>query len=427
MKIALLQCNTVTGDVAGNAERILAAVREAAAQGADLCVTPELALCGVAPGSYLRAEDFAEGCKAGLQMLADALQDGPPLLVGAPVASVYASGLLSNAAILVQKGRWSVVSRKVYQTYGQDSEARFFDRGVSCGILALDGWRLGVVLCQESATEDGAFWKTQYASGHNPLMELVQRGVDAIVHMAAVPFSKGVQRLSEQMLSHVAARHHVHLFSVNMVGGNDSRVYNGQSLAFDPTGQILARGKAFAEDVLLVDTEVYSNTGGQSSKATPVGAVAQFQASGKKTKKKDLGMLLMNYDNVYVAQCAMGANPGQLIKALKEAEAHKGPSIVICYAPCINHGIKRGMSGVQQEMKDAVASGYWNLYRYSPETKTFTLDSKEPTMPLYDFMKGEVRYASLELSFPDNAKVLFAEAEEAAQEKYESYRRKAEK
>ena len=186
---------------------------------------------------------------------------------------------------------------------------------------------------------------------------------------------------------------------------------------------------AMGEDVnvLLVDTEVYSNTGGQSSKATPVGAVAQFQASGKKTKKKDLGMLLMNYDNVYVAQCAMGANPGQLIKALKEAEVHKGPSIVICYAPCINHGIKRGMSGVQQEMKDAVASGYWNLYRYSPETKTFTLDSKEPTMPLYDFMKGEVRYASLELSFPDNAKVLFAEAEEAAQEKYESYRRKAEK
>ena len=247
MKIALLQCNTVTGDVAGNAERILAAVREAAAQGADLCVTPELALCGVAPGSYLRAEDFAEGCKAGLQMLADALQDGPPLLVGAPVASVYASGLLSNAAILVQKGRWSVVSRKVYQTYGQDSEARFFDRGVSCGILALDGWRLGVVLCQESATEDGAFWKTQYASGHNPLMELVQRGVDAIVHMAAVPFSKGVQRLSEQMLSQVAARHHVHLFSVNMVGGNDSReiaaeIYTAQKDTGERVSHIVLMG-----------------------------------------------------------------------------------------------------------------------------------------------------------------------------------------
>ena len=206
-------------------------------------------------------------------------------------------------------------------------------------------------------------------------------------------------------------------------------MYGGDGWAYDIGYGGLDHVFAMGEDVnvLLVDTEVYSNTGGQSSKATPVGAVAQFQASGKKTKKKDLGMLLMNYDNVYVAQCAMGANPGQLIKALKEAEAHKGPSIVICYAPCINHGIKRGMSGVQQEMKDAVASGYWNLYRYSPETKTFTLDSKEPTMPLYDFMKGEVRYASLELSFPDNAKVLFAEAEEAAQEKYESYRRKAEK
>ena len=206
-------------------------------------------------------------------------------------------------------------------------------------------------------------------------------------------------------------------------------MYGGDGWAYDIGYGGLDHVFAMGEDVnvLLVDTEVYSNTGGQSSKATPVGAVAQFQASGKKTKKKDLGMLLMTYDNVYVAQCSMGANPNQLIKAIKEAEAHKGPSIVICYAPCINHGIKKGMNNVQQEMKDAVNSGYWNLYRYSPENKTFTLDSKEPTMPLYDFMKGEVRYASLELSFPENAKVLFAEAEEAAKEKYESYKRRAEK
>ena len=205
--------------------------------------------------------------------------------------------------------------------------------------------------------------------------------------------------------------------------------FGGDGWAYDIGYGGLDHVFAMGEDVnvLLVDTEVYSNTGGQSSKATPVGAVAQFQASGKKTKKKDLGMLMMTYDNVYVAQCSMGANPNQLIKAIKEAEAHKGPSIVICYAPCINHGIKKGMNNVQQEMKDAVNSGYWNLYRYSPETKTFTLDSKEPTMPLYDFMKGEVRYASLELSFPENAKVLFAEAEEAAKEKYESYKRRAEK
>ena len=206
-------------------------------------------------------------------------------------------------------------------------------------------------------------------------------------------------------------------------------MYGGDGWAYDIGYGGLDHVFAMGEDVnvLLVDTEVYSNTGGQSSKATPIGAVAQFQTSGKKTKKKDLGMLMMTYDNVYVAQCSMGANPNQLIKAIKEAEAHKGPSIVICYAPCINHGIKKGMNNVQQEMKDAVNSGYWNLYRYSPETKTFTLDSKEPTMPLYDFMKGEVRYASLELSFPENAKVLFAEAEEAAKEKYDAYKRRAEK
>ena len=209
--------------------------------------------------------------------------------------------------------------------------------------------------------------------------------------------------------------------SVWILGG-DGWAYD---IGYGGLDHILASGRNVK--VLVMDTEVYSNTGGQSSKATPVGAVAQFQASGKKTKKKDLGMLMMTYDNVYVAQCSMGANPNQLIKAIKEAEAHKGPSIVICYAPCINHGIKKGMNNVQQEMKDAVNSGYWNLYRYSPETKTFTLDSKEPSMALYDFMKGEVRYSSLELSFPENAKVLFAEAEEAAKEKYESYKRRAEK
>ncbi|MBQ4301597.1 MAG: pyruvate:ferredoxin (flavodoxin) oxidoreductase [Oscillospiraceae bacterium] len=205
-------------------------------------------------------------------------------------------------------------------------------------------------------------------------------------------------------------------------------MYGGDGWAYDIGYGGLDHVFAMGEDVnvLLVDTEVYSNTGGQSSKATPVGAVAQFQAAGKKTKKKDLGLMLMTYDNVYVAQCSMGADPNQLIKAIKEAEAHKGPSIVICYAPCINHGIKKGMNNVQQEMKDAVASGYWNLYRYSPETRKFTLDSKEPSMALYDFMKGEVRYASLELSFPENAKTLFAEAEEGAKAKYAYYKHRSE-
>ncbi|MGE9985599.1 NAD+ synthase [Desulfovibrio sp. SGI.169] len=258
MKIALLQCNSVTGDVAGNQVRILEAARRAARAGADLCVTPELALCGVAPGHYLRAADFAQGCRAALRNLAEALGDGPPLLVGAPVPSVYAAGLLSNAAVLANKGKWQVVSRKVYQSMGrngdQGDDARYFDHGVSCGILTLDGWRLGVALCEDVATGEGAFWQAQHASGHNPFMELIQRGVDAVVHMAATPFRVGAQEAGEHMLSHVAARHHVHLFSVNLVGGNDSRIYSGQSLAFDPTGQLMARGKAFAEDVLVVDT-----------------------------------------------------------------------------------------------------------------------------------------------------------------------------
>lgn len=179
-------------------------------------------------------------------------------------------------------------------------------------------------------------------------------------------------------------------------------------------------------NVLLVDTEVYSNTGGQSSKATPVGAVAQFQASGKKTQKKDLGLLMMTYDNVYVAQCAMGANPNQLMKAMKEAVEHKGPSLIICYAPCINHGIKSGMSNAQNEMKLAVNSGYWNLYRWNPATKVFTLDSKEPSEDLKTFLRGEVRYSSLDITFPENAKMLFTEAEEGAKAKYEHYRALAE-
>ena len=272
MKIALLQCNSVTGDVAGNMEHILEDVQQAAAAGAELCVTPELALCGVAPGHYLCAEDFAEGCRKALDHMAETLKGGPALLVGAPVPSVYASGLLSNAAVLVHKGTWQVASRKIYQGgqsgaqgSGPDAEdSRYFDKGISCGILTLGGWRMGVVLCEDAHSEEEAFWKTRYASGHNPLMELVQRGVDALIHMAAAPYSEGAQAAGEHMLSHVAARHHVHLLSVNLVGGNDSRVYNGQSLVFDPTGQLLARGKAFEEDVLVVDTAP-SAPGGASS------------------------------------------------------------------------------------------------------------------------------------------------------------------
>ena len=205
-------------------------------------------------------------------------------------------------------------------------------------------------------------------------------------------------------------------------------MYGGDGWAYDIGYGGLDHVFAMGEDVnvLIVDTEVYSNTGGQSSKATPIGAVAQFQASGKKTQKKDLGRLMMTYDNVYVAQCAMGANPNQLMKAIKEAEAHKGPSIIICYAPCINHGIKRGMNNAQEEMKAAVESGYWNLYRWNPEDKVLSLDSKEPSRDLLEFLRGEVRYSALDITFPENAKTLFAEAESSAKERYEYYKNLAE-
>ncbi len=205
-------------------------------------------------------------------------------------------------------------------------------------------------------------------------------------------------------------------------------MYGGDGWAYDIGYGGLDHVFAMGEDVnvLIVDTEVYSNTGGQSSKATPIGAVAQFQASGKKTQKKDLGRLMMTYDNVYVAQCAMGANPNQLMKAIKEAEEHKGPSIVICYAPCITHGIKIGMNNAQEEMKAAVDSGYWNLYRWNPEDKVLQLDSKEPSKDLVEFLRGEIRYSALDITFPENAKKLFAEAKISAEERYNYYKKLAE-
>lgn len=262
MKLALLQCNVVAGDVAGNARRILAAARKAGQEGAMLCVTPELALCGPAPRALLFSRDFVTECRKAMYDLAEALKDGPALLVGAPVANA-AQGVrqVVNAAVLVQGGACNVVSRKVYQSqYPESDDARYFERGVSCGLITLAGWRLGIVICEDSG-EGQSFWKIQHANAHNPLMELVSRGVDGIVHMAASPFALGRQRTRENMLSHVAARHHVHLFSANLVGGNGETVHAGQSVAFDPTGGLLARARAFDDDLLMVDTaEAAGNT-----------------------------------------------------------------------------------------------------------------------------------------------------------------------
>ena len=184
-------------------------------------------------------------------------------------------------------------------------------------------------------------------------------------------------------------------------------------------------------NVLVFDTEVYSNTGGQASKATPAAAIAKFAASGKRIKKKDLGLMAMSYGYVYVAQVGMGADKNQLMRALLEAEAYDGPSLIICYAPCINHGLKKGMGKSQQNIKDAVDSGYWHLYRYNPELKKdgknpFKLDSKEPTGSFRDFIMGQIRYSSLLKEFPGVADKLLAQTEEDARHKYETYKALAE-
>ncbi len=210
-------------------------------------------------------------------------------------------------------------------------------------------------------------------------------------------------------------------------------IFGGDGWAYDigygGLDHVLASGENV--NVLVLDTEVYSNTGGQSSKATPIGAVAKFAASGKKVTKKDLGMIAATYGYVYVAQVAMGADKNQLLKALIEAEKYDGPSLIIAYAPCINHGIKEGMGRTQANEQQAVEAGYWHLYRYNPELKNegkkpFILDSKEPKTSFREYLNGQVRYTSLVGSFPEIAEDLFAKAEESAKEKYEKYKGMAE-
>ena len=200
--------------------------------------------------------------------------------------------------------------------------------------------------------------------------------------------------------------------------GGDGWAYD---IGFGGVDHVLASGQDI--NVMVFDTEVYSNTGGQSSKSTPVGATAQFAAAGKETKKKDLASIAMSYGYVYVAQVAMGADYNQCVKAIAEAEAYPGPSLIIAYAPCINHGIKKGMSKAQTEEKEAVAAGYWHNFRYNPtlaeEGKAaFSLDSKAPTGDYKEFLNGEVRYNALARFNPERAEKLFDQSEKFAKERY---------
>ena len=206
--------------------------------------------------------------------------------------------------------------------------------------------------------------------------------------------------------------------------GGDGASYD---IGYGGLDHVLASGENV--NILVLDTEVYSNTGGQSSKATPAGAIAKFAASGKKIRKKDLGMMAMSYGYVYVAQVAMGASPVQYMNAIKEAEAYDGPSLIIAYAPCINHGLKAGMGLSQKEEKRAVESGYWHLYRYNPMLeeqgkKAFSLDSKEPDWSKFQgFLQGEVRFSSLSKLYPERAAELLEKTEEYAKIRYNNYKK----
>jgi pyruvate-ferredoxin/flavodoxin oxidoreductase len=213
--------------------------------------------------------------------------------------------------------------------------------------------------------------------------------------------------------------------SIWAVGG-DGWAYD---IGFGGLDHVLASGEDV--NILIFDTEVYSNTGGQSSKSTPSAAIAKFAASGKKVKKKDLGAMMMTYGYVYVAQVGMGADKNQLLKAITEAENYDGPSVIISYAPCINHGLKKGMGKTQENTKDAVESGYWHLYRYNPMLKNegknpFSLDSKAPTKSFQDFLMDQVRYSSLLKEFPEDGDKLFEQAENDSKERYENYKKMSE-
>ncbi len=208
--------------------------------------------------------------------------------------------------------------------------------------------------------------------------------------------------------------------------GGDGASYD---IGFGGLDHVIASGKNV--NILVLDTEVYSNTGGQSSKSTPIGAIAKFAAAGKRIRKKDLGLIATTYGYVYVAQIAMGADQAQTLAAIREAEAYDGPSLVIAYSPCINHGIKKGMGHSQAEEKEAVECGYWHLWRYNPELESqgqnpFSLDSKEPDWDkFYDFLKGEVRFASLYKMYPKDAEELFKAARDNARWRYNNYKRLA--
>jgi len=296
-----------------------------------------------------------------------------------------------------------------------------FENQAECGL----GMAIGVRQRREEVRLQAAELKT-LAEG-----ELAAAVQDWLDHFDELRGCDAPSRRMEEALSHAALsgrakelaeemlRHKDHFTKkVLWMFGGDGWAYD---IGFGGLDHVIASGEDV--NIFVVDTQVYSNTGGQASKATPLGASAKFQAAGKRTQRKDLGRQMMTYGDVYVAQVAMGADPNQLVKAVTEAVAYPGPSIIIAYTPCISHGIRSGMSGVQDEMKKAVETGFWTLYRYNPlnEEHPLTIDSKEPAGDYKAFLRGESRFAVLEKRFPEIAQELFDKAEKDVRRKYKEF------
>ncbi|MFU8769745.1 MAG: thiamine pyrophosphate-dependent enzyme, partial [Desulfotignum sp.] len=305
----------------------------------------------------------------------------------------WASSLFEDAAeygygmMLATRNRRQALAAKVKQA---------LDTGVSDAVKeALEGWLAGKDSAEESA---------RYGVALKTLLKDETQGILKEIHDEKDVFTK----------------------KSHWVFGGDGWAYD---IGFGGLDHVLASGEDI--NILVMDTEVYSNTGGQSSKATPTGAIAKYAASGKKIGKKDLGRMMMSYGYVYVASISMGANKNQTLKAILEAENYPGPSLVICYAPCINQGIRKGMGKSQEEGKLAVESGYWPLYRFNPELikegkNPFILDSKAPDGTLQAFLGGEVRFAALEKSFPEESKRLRSKIEQEITDRYEMLKMMAE-
>ena len=270
----------------------------------------------------------------------------------------------------------------------------------------------------EKAKESINNWLENKENGE--LSKVYSREIEAILDNDVITLED-----AKEALKQVEERRDYLVKRSQWIIGGDGWAYD---IGYGGLDHVLASGENI--NVLVFDTEIYSNTGGQSSKSTPMAAMAKFAAAGKRTRKKDLGRMMMAYGNVYVAQVAMGADKNQLVKAMLEAEAYEGPSIIIAYATCISHGLKAGMGKSISHMGDAVKSGYWHLYRYNPLLEEqgknpFTLDSKEPTENFRDFIMGQVRYSAIKKQYPEQAEELFEMAEKQAKDRLASYKRLA--